>query len=172
MAYSKIFTCNHCDFSLSAWDEGNPYMTDNEGKRHFFYHPEDAQGKRRFMARQTMDPRLINDIEEMVAKRDADAESSDPMQLGSDHLIFLMAESMSNSISETEYLDFCRSRGGNEAEYLCMHCAHQARRDPRRDSMNCPSCEKPELWRAWELEGKRCPKCGQGTFVGRRWMIS
>lgn len=172
MACSKIFTCSHCNFTLSAWDEGNPYLTDNEGKRHFFYHPGDEQSKRLFMARQTMDPGLINEIEELIAKRDADPASSDSMNLGSDHLIFLMAESMSHTISKTDYMAFCRSRGGNEVEYLCMHCAHQARRDPRHDSMNCPNCEKLELWPAWKLDGKRCPKCEQGTFAGRRGMIS
>lgn len=172
MACSKIFTCSHCDFTLSAWDEGNPYLTDNEGKRHFFYHPGNEKEERLFMARQTMDPRLIKKVEDMLALAEADADSSDLVNLGLDHHIFLMAESMSHSISETEYLAFCRSRGGNEAEYLCMHCAHQARRDPRRDSMNCPSCEKPALWQSWQLEGKSCPKCGQGTFVARRGMIS
>ena len=39
MAACTEFTCSHCAFKVEAWDDGNRYLTDSEGKRHFFYHP-------------------------------------------------------------------------------------------------------------------------------------
>ena len=36
---SLIFTCDRCDFSLEAWDDGNPYVIKGNGKREYFYHP-------------------------------------------------------------------------------------------------------------------------------------
>ena len=48
MAMSIIYTCEACDFKVDAWDDGNPYVQDSKGKRHYFYHPEneiDIMGK-------------------------------------------------------------------------------------------------------------------------------
>ena len=42
------FTCSHCAFKIEAWDDGNRYLTDSEGKRHFFYHPGDITEMRIF----------------------------------------------------------------------------------------------------------------------------
>jgi hypothetical protein len=39
MASSTHFTCDGCGFFVEAWDEGNPYVRDLKGKRHYFYHP-------------------------------------------------------------------------------------------------------------------------------------
>lgn len=32
-------TCDKCGFEVDAWDDGNPYVQDSKGKRHYFYHP-------------------------------------------------------------------------------------------------------------------------------------
>lgn len=40
MAMSTIYTCDKCGFEVDAWDDGNPYVQDSKGKRHYFYHPE------------------------------------------------------------------------------------------------------------------------------------
>ncbi|MGB2401986.1 MAG: hypothetical protein ACPIA7_01100 [Akkermansiaceae bacterium] len=50
MAMSTIYTCDKCGFEVDAWDDGNPYVQDSKGKRHYFYHPEngiDLMGKLR-----------------------------------------------------------------------------------------------------------------------------
>lgn len=39
MAAAYLFKCTKCSLSLEAWDEGNPYITDHKGTRHYFYHP-------------------------------------------------------------------------------------------------------------------------------------
>jgi len=39
MAMSIIYTCEACDFKVDAWDDGNPYVQDSKGERHYFYHP-------------------------------------------------------------------------------------------------------------------------------------
>ena len=48
MAMSIIYTCDKCGYEVDAWDDGNPYVQDSKGKRHYFYHPEneiDIMGK-------------------------------------------------------------------------------------------------------------------------------
>ena len=40
MAMSIIYTCEACGFEVDAWDDGNPYVQDSKGERHYFYHPE------------------------------------------------------------------------------------------------------------------------------------
>ena len=39
MAMSTIYTCEACGFEVDAWDDGNPYVQDSKGKRHYYYHP-------------------------------------------------------------------------------------------------------------------------------------
>jgi DNA-directed RNA polymerase subunit RPC12/RpoP len=53
MAARTDFTCSHCGFKVEAWDDGNCYLTDSEGKRHFFYHPGDYGQTREFYQQQT-----------------------------------------------------------------------------------------------------------------------
>ena len=44
MASQTVFTCTHCEFTVSSWDDGNPYIEGPDGERHHFYHPgEDNQ---------------------------------------------------------------------------------------------------------------------------------
>jgi len=48
MAMSIIYSCDKCGFEVDAWDDGNPYVQDSKGKRHYFYHPTnemDIMGK-------------------------------------------------------------------------------------------------------------------------------
>ncbi|MEZ6044248.1 MAG: hypothetical protein R3C11_01410 [Planctomycetaceae bacterium] len=40
MAYGKYFVCDHCGFTIQAWDEGNPYILDIDGKKQYVYHPD------------------------------------------------------------------------------------------------------------------------------------
>ena len=53
MAALTEFTCSHCTFKVEAWDDGNRYLTDSEGKRRFFYHPGDLAEMRAFAEKQT-----------------------------------------------------------------------------------------------------------------------
>lgn len=53
MAAGTDFTCSHCGFQIESWDDGNPYLTDHEGKRHFFHHPGDYWQPREFYQQQT-----------------------------------------------------------------------------------------------------------------------
>jgi hypothetical protein len=34
-----IFTCNLCDFTIKAWEDGNPYIEHPPGTRQYMYHP-------------------------------------------------------------------------------------------------------------------------------------
>lgn len=36
---SFIFKCPGCGFEIEAWDDGHPFIVDDFGERHFFYHP-------------------------------------------------------------------------------------------------------------------------------------
>jgi len=39
MSMELIFTCDACSFTLSSWDDGNPYYLDSNAKKHYAYHP-------------------------------------------------------------------------------------------------------------------------------------
>ncbi len=53
MATCIRYTCPHCQFSVDGWSDGNRYLTDHEGKRHYFYHPSDITEMRAFAEEQT-----------------------------------------------------------------------------------------------------------------------
>ena len=40
MAESRTFVCNRCKKALESWSEGNPYFIDDDGKKHYAYHPD------------------------------------------------------------------------------------------------------------------------------------
>ena len=37
------FTCPSCSFSVGAWEDAHPFITDDKGKRHYFNHPRDQE---------------------------------------------------------------------------------------------------------------------------------
>lgn len=39
------FKCDKCEHVISAWDEGNPYYFDEEGKKQYAYHPSSDRNK-------------------------------------------------------------------------------------------------------------------------------
>jgi DNA-directed RNA polymerase subunit RPC12/RpoP len=39
MAMGLLYRCTGCGLSVTTWDEGNPYILDDQGEMHFFYHP-------------------------------------------------------------------------------------------------------------------------------------
>lgn len=74
--------------------------------------------------------------------------------------------------SDEELMSFVSARACHEAHYLCLHCARQTKRDPKRDSLLCTGCKKSALKDLCELEGIPCPKCKTGTFHGEMTAIS
>lgn len=56
MAACTRFICSHCLFFVDSWDDGNPYLTDSEGTRHFFYHPGAHTETRAFAEEQMQRP--------------------------------------------------------------------------------------------------------------------
>lgn len=40
MAEGLLFVCNHCQHQIEAWSDGNPYYFDDEGAKHYAYHPD------------------------------------------------------------------------------------------------------------------------------------
>lgn len=40
MAEAKQYVCNHCQHSIQAWSDGNPYYLDSSGRKHYAYHPD------------------------------------------------------------------------------------------------------------------------------------
>ena len=131
MAACTKFTCAHCGFHVDAWSDGNRYLTDHQGKRHYFYHPGDLTAMRAFAEAQT-----------------------------------------GGVMTEADYLAFLQARCGNEGDWLCLKCGCETRRDPKRDPMKCPDCGQQKRRDTNKLEGRRCPKCAQGTFHGEITAIS
>ena len=39
MSAQFIYSCPTCSFSVEVWDDGHPFISDDAGKRHYFYHP-------------------------------------------------------------------------------------------------------------------------------------
>jgi DNA-directed RNA polymerase subunit RPC12/RpoP len=39
MAMGLTFICGQCGKTFVAWDEGNPYYLDSDGRKHYAYHP-------------------------------------------------------------------------------------------------------------------------------------
>jgi len=39
MAAGFLFKCGNCGFEIEAWDDGNPYYFDENGKKVYAYHP-------------------------------------------------------------------------------------------------------------------------------------
>ena len=39
MAQGFCFVCDKCDHAIVAWDDGNPYYIDDDGKKKYAYHP-------------------------------------------------------------------------------------------------------------------------------------
>ena len=40
MAAGFRFVCSGCDHNIEAWDEGNPYYINANGKKQYAYHPD------------------------------------------------------------------------------------------------------------------------------------
>ena len=40
MAQGFRFVCGGCAHTIEAWDEGNPYYIDDDGKKQYAYHPD------------------------------------------------------------------------------------------------------------------------------------
>ena len=40
MAAGFRFVCSGCDHNIEAWDEGNPYYINENGKKQYAYHPD------------------------------------------------------------------------------------------------------------------------------------
>jgi hypothetical protein len=43
MSAQYTFSCSKCDFTVESWEDGNQYIEDLKGKRHFFYHPAESE---------------------------------------------------------------------------------------------------------------------------------
>ena len=69
MAACTEFTCSHCAFKVEAWDDGNRYLTDSEGTRHFFYHPGDITGMRIFAEEQMLSPLTEDEYSAFLEER-------------------------------------------------------------------------------------------------------
>jgi hypothetical protein len=47
MAEQRRFACDHCDASVEAWSDGNPYYLDSSsGAKRYAYHPDHANLER------------------------------------------------------------------------------------------------------------------------------
>lgn len=69
---------------------------------------------------------------------------------------------------------FVRERCGSERECLCLSCGQVSRRDSelKCSDITCEKCDRAALVECWELDGKSCPKCGDGVFSGEVTAIS
>lgn len=39
MAAGKFLVCNHCENSITTWDDGNPWIFNDKGIKEYVYHP-------------------------------------------------------------------------------------------------------------------------------------
>ncbi|MEZ6128619.1 MAG: hypothetical protein R3C59_08040 [Planctomycetaceae bacterium] len=53
---------------------------------------------------------------------------------------------------------------GNDADFICLDCAKTFRGDSRDPKSECPTCQSALVVSTWELDGKVCPKCRDGTL--------
>lgn len=54
---------------------------------------------------------------------------------------------------------------GNDAPHLCLACGAEGLVDTRAPSDRCTECGSAQLVDAFELDGRACPACGDGTFA-------
>ncbi len=100
MAIGKVFACSTCAHRIEAWDEGDPYYVDPQGRKHHAYHPS---------------------MERMMCV-------------------------------------------GIDSPTLCLACGKESASDSAEPLTCCPSCASGEIVSTWELDGRTCPYCRQGTF--------
>lgn len=43
MAQQMQFFCPKCQNTIASWDDGNPYYLDDDGQKHYAYHPDHAR---------------------------------------------------------------------------------------------------------------------------------
>ena len=60
-----------------------------------------------------------------------------------------------------ELLDRCI---GNDEPHICLACGDEFMVDSRAPIVDCTKCGAGQVASTMELEGKRCPACGEGIF--------
>ena len=45
MAEQFRFECDKCGYAIEAWDDGNPYYFDANGRKRYAYHPDDKRAQ-------------------------------------------------------------------------------------------------------------------------------
>ena len=120
MAACTQFTCHHCGFQVEAWSDGNRYLTDTAGTRHFFYHPGDLMEMRAFAEAQTQS-RMTEE----------------------EYLAFLQA----HCGNEGDWLCLhCGCQTRRDPHHDPMHCpdcgGRKLRQTYRLDGRTCPKCGK------------------------------
>jgi len=66
VAACLTFKCSNCGFSVDSWDDGNPYVEDPRGKRHYFHHPCEEEQIREIAGRVLGRTPKREEIDEMV----------------------------------------------------------------------------------------------------------
>ena len=63
---------------------------------------------------------------------------------------------------------------GVDSPVLCLSCGRKAVRDSAAPITHCRKCASAELIDVWQLEGRPCPYCKQGSFAAdpNFWMVS
>lgn len=69
MAMGARFVCTHCTRAVEAWSDGNPYYLDEQGNKHYAYHP-DHENLARCIGNDTPHLCLSCGSEAMVDSRD------------------------------------------------------------------------------------------------------
>jgi len=53
---------------------------------------------------------------------------------------------------------------GNDSNHLCLDCGNKFLVDSRAPITTCPKCNSHDFECVFDLDGKRCPVCKNGTF--------
>jgi|GEM_PF-2829394 len=69
MAMSESYKCQSCGFAIEAWDDGNPYVSTKDGRRHYFYHPGGIEDVHPVLIEEAGRELSAAELEEIVKER-------------------------------------------------------------------------------------------------------
>jgi len=124
VSISFMYRCPNCQFAVEAWDDGNPYIRDDDGVRHFCYHPQ----------REGIIREIVEKSRWAAGKTEAEIEAELPNYLG------WMMDALCVDCGETSKID------DEETSKRCEHCGSVNVRDVNKiGGLKCPKCGQGAL---------------------------
>ena len=114
------FRCPACGFEIEAWDSGNPYIIDDDGLRHFFYHPAES------------------DVIEPVVARSRWAAGKSALEIEAElpNHVGCMEDVICLECAATAQVDY------DECNRRCATCGSETHRILELGGKRCPKCKQ------------------------------